>query len=709
MNSTAQPLLPWIGQTLVAGGVLLLAARVLMLVSRNPNRRAAVADWSLRAALLLPLLALLPSWWHLPRPELSRQSMIDLQFTRVISEQPLVERPAIVEDSPSTSFVIVVPSESGNSTVEPSQRQNSASADRTPAETANSPATSRWSVHWSTATIIAWVACIYLAIAGLLLARWLAGHVALWRLVQRSRPAEGRALGTFVELTHDWPNLPRLRVANGLRVPVCFGLWRPTIVLPEAVANQADHRSLRCVLAHELAHLQHGDAWSCFLSGLAQVVYWPLPWAWSLMRQLRLCQEFRADAAAARLTGGAEEYAALLVDLSRSLAGGSRRYAVATAVFSNSSDLFRRIVMLLKFADWSGRGSRRWSLVAAGSFLSLAVLLAGFGWSRTSFAKPVDEPPKPEDKKKDDSKKDAKKDAKNDKDKGPKARPFPVVPRVPGGDNIPEEYQKWAQQLMEQMMRRFPQGQNFPNLPNFDRFGGFAGQGRRASARLGVAVEKPSAALVDHLDLPKDQGLVVHEVTADSAAEKAGLKANDILLEIGGKPVANDVVKFRKQLSDIKTDTAINALILRKGKRETIKGIKLPEAKAEADEVPVFGFEFDGPRIKVIPAPPVPPVPPVPPLPPGGPALPPLPPVPGGNFNQLSVQITNGQFTIRSQKDGVAIHVAGSAEDGDTKVTSVTVRDGDDSYTTTSIDKLPEKYRETVKDLLKSVQVKKAK
>src|SRR5207244_13124744 len=53
--------------------------------------------------------------------------------------------------------------------------------------------------------------------------------------------------------------------------------------------------------------------------------------------------------------------------------------------------------------------------------------------------------------------------------------------------------------------------------------------------RLGIHVDKPSATLTDQLDLPKGQGLVIAQVVTDSAAAKAGLKANDILLEVDGK------------------------------------------------------------------------------------------------------------------------------------------------------------------------------
>ena len=50
---------------------------------------------------------------------------------------------------------------------------------------------------------------------------------------------------------------------------------------------------------------------------------------------------------------------------------------------------------------------------------------------------------------------------------------------------------------------------------------------------------------------------------------------------LNGKPVPSDMTDFQKLLKDIKPDAAVDAVVLRKGKKETIKGLKLPEAKED--------------------------------------------------------------------------------------------------------------------------------
>lgn len=129
------------------------------------------------------------------------------------------------------------------------------------------------------------------------------------------------------------------------------------------------------------------------------------------------------------------------------------------------------------------------------------------------------------------------------------------------------------------------------NLPNVDprdfgggfppegmppEFGGFGGQGQ--IRRLGITVSKPNETLADQLDLPKGQGLVISAVENGSAAEKAGLKAHDILLELNDKPVSSDMASLTKLLKGIKGGEESWAMVLRKGRNETIKGLKLPKS-----------------------------------------------------------------------------------------------------------------------------------
>jgi membrane-associated protease RseP (regulator of RpoE activity) len=63
---------------------------------------------------------------------------------------------------------------------------------------------------------------------------------------------------------------------------------------------------------------------------------------------------------------------------------------------------------------------------------------------------------------------------------------------------------------------------------------------------IGVSVANVEPALRAQLRIPADKGLLIGEVYKDSPAEKAGVKANDILLSFDGKPLSD-----QKKLVDL--------------------------------------------------------------------------------------------------------------------------------------------------------------
>ena len=220
----------------------------------------------------------------------------------------------------------------------------------------------------------------------------------------------------------------------------------------------------------------------------------------------------------------------------------------------------------------------------------------------------------------------------------------------------------------------------------------------QASGRLGVAVEKPSDVLVEQLDLPKGQGLVIGSVTADSAAAKAGLKSNDILLELNGKSVPSDAQEFRKQIGEIKAKTPVDAVVLRKGRKETIKGMSLPEAKNEpelGEQLPGFGQGVPLPNLQMVPG------------------MPLAQQLPLPQFQMLLpkdgslLHIANGMFNVQTHDGTTQITVSGKLDDGKVTVTNVTIQDGSDRVNVDTLAALPEKYREQVQKIIKGLEHKK--
>ncbi|MBI1914861.1 MAG: PDZ domain-containing protein [Planctomycetes bacterium] len=280
-------------------------------------------------------------------------------------------------------------------------------------------------------------------------------------------------------------------------------------------------------------------------------------------------------------------------------------------------------------------------------------------------------------------------------------RPRPLAPPMdglPAFEGLPKhlppgidpEQHKRVLRMMERMRKQMPFG-GAPPLAGPD------GVAAEPTARLGARLASPSGTLAEQLALPRGQGLVVEEVPQGSAAAKAGLKPHDILLEIDGKAVPSSVDDFARLLEKFTENTPVDVVVLRRGKNETLKGLKLPKAEP--------GAIVRTADVQV----------PLPPLPPGGP-LPFAPLAPpgvapaeglmqpiGGNGVITTLFHDHDRFIARHQEGSLIITLTGKAGAGK-EVEEIRVQDGRESDKYTSADKVPEAYRAKVKNLVELIQ-----
>jgi beta-lactamase regulating signal transducer with metallopeptidase domain len=584
----------WLLHSAVGGGTLMLLALAAMRWTRQPARRQRLGECGIVAALMAAVLSLAPAWLLVSVPASPPETPSAFQARNLGG-------PAVDTAHEDTWLYAAMPAETAdtNASIAPTPPQ--ALAESPPATVTSLTAAE---FPWLTALI-----ALYALGALFILGRWLFGYAALWRLLRTAGPAPEPVAQLLAAMTSG-PRRPRLLVAPSLRVPLSCGLVCPTVVLPPALCD-APESELRWIFAHELTHLERRDPWTCLLFALGQAVFFYVPWFWVLRRQVQLCQEFVADASAVAVAEQRADYAEFLLNLTTAPLAP----ACATGVSGHTSDLFRRISMLLQNPfSVERRCPRLWSLATAGGLLSLAVLVAGVGLRADAAAPPDDQrvalaggddptqkdEPKKDKVKKDGAKKKDKKDSKDDDE--PKKEEKKLRIQINGQDielpdieeiikNLPQnidpeklaEMRKQIEQARAEMRKRMEEFRK--NMPEGfqGRFGGFR-PGRMFAAqqgRLGVRVEAPSAVLTDQLDLPKGQGLVIEDVTPDSPAAKAGLKSHDILLQFNGKPVPSSPAEFAEALRDIKVDATVDLVVKRKGREEKIKGVQLPELKTE--------------------------------------------------------------------------------------------------------------------------------
>ncbi|MSU77954.1 MAG: PDZ domain-containing protein [Gemmataceae bacterium] len=282
--------------------------------------------------------------------------------------------------------------------------------------------------------------------------------------------------------------------------------------------------------------------------------------------------------------------------------------------------------------------------------------------------------------------------------------------QIPGG-NLPgiggllpqdlNKLQEAQRKQLEELLKQI-EGIN-PNLaqPNGRVHFNTAGGGLKwGGMKLGSVTPKDR----EDLGLPDMEGLAIVAVDPNSDAEKAGVKAKDILVKINGKPVPNDGAGLEKLVKDLNAEK-FDIVVLRDGKEETLKGTQMPAlvqnnpigGGGRAGGIQIRnGFMLRGFQITPRPNP-------------NQPKL----PMAGIPLQNSSSDINvNGTRIIRKQrgadftgefsKDDLRINVGGVIENGAAKVTDITVQDGKDTKKFTSIADAPANYRVIIEQLLPS-------
>ncbi|HXN74045.1 MAG TPA: PDZ domain-containing protein [Candidatus Acidoferrales bacterium] len=110
------------------------------------------------------------------------------------------------------------------------------------------------------------------------------------------------------------------------------------------------------------------------------------------------------------------------------------------------------------------------------------------------------------------------------------------------------------------------------SAPNFDfRLDGpeIFGVTDGRTPQLGISAEDLSGQLGAYFGAPEGGGILVREVRAGTVADKAGLKAGDVIIKINSKPV-NSLGDLRQQLRDKSDEKSVSLGILRKGSEMSV-------------------------------------------------------------------------------------------------------------------------------------------
>jgi beta-lactamase regulating signal transducer with metallopeptidase domain len=217
-----------------------------------------------------------------------------------------------------------------------------------------------------------------------LLFRWLVGVAALVRIIWTAHAAPLHCRRLLAEIAGHRNTRVRLLMSRLAKQPFASvgvavqlppqraASRRAVIVLPESLCD--DEQAVRWALAHEWTHIEHGDFRAWFVAGLARVLFFYQPLVWWLRRQLRLCQDYVADARASRQASQPEDYAEFLA--ARAAAGLLHPAMVGLGMGFSKSELYRRVIMLLQNRPLESRPPRLWTVFVTFVALLFVVTIA---------------------------------------------------------------------------------------------------------------------------------------------------------------------------------------------------------------------------------------------------------------------------------------------------------------------------------------------
>ncbi|HXK04855.1 MAG TPA: TonB family protein [Verrucomicrobiae bacterium] len=158
------------------------------------------------------------------------------------------------------------------------------------------------------------------------------------------------------------------------RMPMTFGLLRPTVILPVSSSEWSESRR-RIVLLHELAHVCRGDVATHWMARAALALNWWNPLAWTAWREFLKERERAADDLVLAAGAGQSEYAGHLLEVARTLQSPSPVAAAAIAM-ARPSQLEGRLLAILADGVNRRQPGRRAAWIAAAAAIALIAPLA---------------------------------------------------------------------------------------------------------------------------------------------------------------------------------------------------------------------------------------------------------------------------------------------------------------------------------------------
>ena len=350
-SSTLTPWLPLIDATAKATIILASAALTTMVLRRaSAASRHLVWTSALVAALALPALSLTLPRWEMPVVKVSGAASSLMTPTPAIDAEDA--RMAAAMQAKASTGIQQNPTTRTDAPFVPAARQ----------------------VSWGSAVLLLWSVG-----AGLVLGRLLLGFLAIQLISRRTEIVEQASwLALARSLAADL-GVARItfRRSDRASMPMAFGIWRPTVLMP-AAADEWPEERLRIVLLHELAHVKRRDCLTHMLAQVTCALYWFNPLAWIAARRVRAERERACDDLVLATGTPGADYADQLLEIARVMRAGRFPSLVAGAslAMAHRSQLEGRLMAILDPSVPRSGVSRVRTFAAAGIAAAALVPLA---------------------------------------------------------------------------------------------------------------------------------------------------------------------------------------------------------------------------------------------------------------------------------------------------------------------------------------------
>jgi len=163
---------------------------------------------------------------------------------------------------------------------------------------------------------------------------------------------------------------PTIHLTSELQGPVCFGVFRPMILLPQHMYENCTPESLQMILCHELAHIERRDCWANLFQRIIESLFFFHLLVWFASRRLTQEREQICDNHVLAEGISADDYTTLLSQIGEQAV--HFRYLQTVALFEGQ--LLSRIRSLLDPLT-SRQTKISWRVAVVSTVVVLATLL----------------------------------------------------------------------------------------------------------------------------------------------------------------------------------------------------------------------------------------------------------------------------------------------------------------------------------------------